>query len=175
MRSGSLARFPVIRGMASRSSAWSSRAGVWSMPVIWVSMASRSACSSLNRWEQRARMAWAALSAGSGDRPSICMIWLRCATSIRASSLVRPARWGALGGGVGFAGGELLGELCAAFGSEHAQREELEDFADQDVFADADGAGVVGSQRGVAGVGGVVGALIVGVPHVFAASVVAAR
>jgi hypothetical protein len=48
-----------------------------------------------------------------------------------------------MGGGVGFAGGELGGEQGAAFGAEHALCQELEDFAYQDVFADADGAGVV--------------------------------
>src|ERR1035438_6302866 len=62
---GELAEVPGQERRASRSSAWSSRAG----------------------------MAWAALSAGSGDRPSICRIWLRWATSIRASSLIRAVRW----------------------------------------------------------------------------------
>src|ERR1039457_3404420 len=154
MRSGNWLRFPARRGRASRSSAWSSRAGALSRAVIWVSMSWRSVCSSVNRWEQRARMAWAALSAGSGDSPSICMIWLRWAMSMRVSSLVRAARWGARGaaasaslvgwwwggwgggggGGVGVVvgGGGVGGEERAAFGAEHALCQELEDFADED-------------------------------------------
>jgi hypothetical protein len=52
---------------------------------------------------------------------------------------------GALLCGVGFAGGKLGGQQGAAFGAEHALGQELEDFADEDVFADADGAGVVGA------------------------------
>ncbi len=70
---------------------------------------------------------------------------------VQAGGLLFPAG-GVLGGG----GGEPLGEHGGAVGSEHAGGEELVDDGEQVVFADFDGARVVGDLRLVAGAGGVV-------------------
>ena len=59
---------------------------------------------------------------------------------------------GVLGGG----GGEPCGEHGGAVGSEHMGGEELVDDGEQVVFADSDGARVVGGRGGVGGVFGVV-------------------
>jgi hypothetical protein len=100
------------------------------MAVICVSIASRSAWSSVYLWEQRERMAWAALSAGSGDSP-FYLHDLVALGDVDAGEFFDQC--GALGGallcGVGFAGGKLLAEQGAAFGAEHPVREKLLDLA----------------------------------------------
>jgi hypothetical protein len=69
----------------------------------------------------------------------------------------------ALFGGLGGGGGDLLVEEGAAVGAEHPVGEEVADQAGEGVLADRDGAGVVGVGGGLAGVGHVQGALVVGV------------
>jgi hypothetical protein len=64
----------------------------------------------------------------------------------------------ALFGGLG-AGGDLSSEQGAAFGAEHVAGQAVPDDVDQRVFADGDGAGVVGVGGGVLGVAHVVGHL----------------
>ena len=84
------------------------------------------------------------------------------ASICRSRRLSRSAclwRAGGVGGGVG---GEQVGEQGGAFGAKDPLVEELGQGGVQVVFADGDGAGVVGGGGGVAGVAGVVGAQVVG-------------
>src|SRR5262252_8895508 len=77
--------------------------------------------------------------------------------------LVQPGGvFGDAGGLVGVGGGQLGGEQGGAVGAGEPFVDELADHGAQVVFADGDGGGVVGAGGQVAGVGGVVGAEVVG-------------
>src|ERR1035438_10249963 len=103
----------------------------------------------IGRWPnlKRARMAWAALSAGSGtgrrSAESGCAARCRCRPVLSSGRRGRRRA----GGGLGFADGNLGGQQGAAFGAEDPLGEELADLSEQDVFADADGTGVPAYRR----------------------------
>jgi hypothetical protein len=110
----------------------------------------------------RARIAEAAVSAGSAESCSRLRIWAFCAVSICLSRAARAAALSvAVGGRLRVGGGQLSGEQLSPAGAEHVLGEEQPDDLVQPLLRGLDGAGVVRVVGGVLGPGRVVLALVV--------------